>query len=661
MSRLFLLVLVLGALVSATAFAADDWKPPNLARNPSFETVDAAGAPADWGGDPAVYSTVTSPTHQSARALQWVNADPKRYVLCSQTVPLKPGRAYEVRVWVKTENVQGEETGATICLEWADAKGKWIGGHYPEGVKGTSDWQQIRSISPPVPKEAAACTVTCYVRQGMTGKAWWDGVEVRQWRRPALETMLVSPNYRGQIGPHSRRINLRVATFLEDYDLQPRDVALRADILAVPDGRRVLQERRQGDVPGMVFDVPGSLPPGKYELRVTLERKTDGREIGADSWRLRVLAPGEASQVSAIDAHNRLIVAGRPFFPLGMYWGGITEEELRIYAQSAFNCLMPYGAPDQAQMDLAQKLGLKVIYSVKDIYYGSAYCPADIKTAEDERRFIAAKAQAFRRHPALLAWYLNDELSPEYVDRLEAHQQWMEDLDPDHPTWAVLYQVGELSAYRRTCDAIGTDPYPIPGSPARMAGDWARMSVAAMHDSRPVWMVPQMMNWGCYRNTEEEKRKVRPPTPEEMRSMAWQCIAHGARGLIFYSWFDLRRDQAAPFAQRWPQVQRIAQEIRDLAPVILSVEPPPAIRAPRRPWLHWATRRVGDKVYLIAVNDEPRSHRLAVNLGRAPRSVALRGAKDPVASRPGPTRPSSARWLTVELPPFGVNVYEVVF
>ncbi len=35
------------------------------------------------------------------------------------------------------------------------------------------------------------------------------------------------------------------------------------------------------------------------------------------------------------------------------------------------NCLMPYGLPTKEQMDLAQKHGLKVIYSVKDWYAGA--------------------------------------------------------------------------------------------------------------------------------------------------------------------------------------------------------------------------------------------------------------------------------------------------
>ncbi len=64
------------------------------------------------------------------------------------------------------------------------------------------------------------------------------------------------------------------------------------------------------------------------------------------------------------------------------------------------------------QMDLADQCGLKVIYSIKDWYFGLRYCPPDIRSVADEEPKIRERVRAFRDHPALLAWYLNDELPP---------------------------------------------------------------------------------------------------------------------------------------------------------------------------------------------------------------------------------------------------------
>ena len=397
------------------------------------------------------------------------------------------------------------------------------------------------------------------------------------------------------------------------------------------------------------------LPEGAYDLRVSAARRVSGRELAADGWRLVVVGKREAAaRRSYIDRHNRLIREGKPFFPLGMYWSGINEDDIKVYADSAFNCLMPYGTPSQQQMDLAHEHGLKVIYSVKDIYYGSTYCPPGIETVEDERKFIEGKAEAFRDHPALLAWYLNDELPLAFVDRLEAHQEWLEELDPHHPTWVVLYQVGQLEHYRRTFDVIGTDPYPIPGRPASLAGDWTRRTVDAYGGRRPVWMVPQVFNWATYRKTEEEKEGLRPPTLAEMRSMAWQCITEGANGLIFYSFFDLKRDTVVPFEEQWGYVKEMAAEVSELIPVILSVEPTPSFEAPELHWLRWTVRQVGGTTYLIAVNDGDMTRRTRFKLNAEPRSVRLRGSEEAVALRVGDRLP-------VEFEPFGVRVYEIRF
>lgn len=629
---------------------------PNLVQNPGFERLDDRGRPFHWGADMNVYTPVTEPVHSGSHALQWVNDDPDRYVLCGQTVPLERGKSYEFSVWVKTADLTGQETGATICLEWLGEDGSYLGGSYPAGLKGTNDWQQVRGLGGPVPEKAARCTVTVYVRQGMTGQAWFDDVVVRRWRGPLLRTMLLSPNYRGQVTPDGRAIEVAADLNLSDWDLRPRDVALRAHVLRPGDGQAVrsAQVIPKGSRAHLRLPTRG-LEEGAYELRVGAVQRLDGRELAVDSWRLAVISKPQAmARRSYIDRHNRLIRDGKPFFPLGMYWGSINEADLKLYADSAFNCLMPYGMPTQEQMDLAHQHGLKVIYSVKDIYYGTTWCPSDIQTTEDERKFIEGKVRAFREHPALLAWYLNDELPRAYMDRLEAHQTWLEELDPHHPTWVVLYQVGELEHYGRTFDVIGTDPYPIPNQPARRAAEWTRRTVEAFGSSRPVWMVPQVFNWANYRETEEEKKGLRPPTLAEMRSMAWQCITEGATGLIFFSFFDLKRDPFVPFEQQWGYVKQMAAEIRELIPVILSVEPRPSLEAPDHDWLHWTVRQVGDASYLIAVNDDDRVHRTRFKLQARPWSMRLRGSNERVTLEAG-------NLLPVKFEPFGLRVYEIRF
>jgi len=460
---------------------------PNLAANPGFEAKAANGLPEGWNGPTPVYTHATDPVHSGQGALRFVNPDASAYRLCNQLLPLKPGRMYEFSVWVKCEDIVGADSGATICLEWYTADDKYLGGAYPSGIKGTQDWTKVRGLSGLVPENAAKCRVVCYVRQRMTGQAWWDDVEVKQWLEPPLQTMLVKPNYRGLITPQTKQIELVAQLKLEDYGLKPEQTELSAQIVERRGGAALRTVRLSPTSATARLALPAAgLPGGDYTLWVFLRRKADRRRLASDQWRLTVLTDNLTKRTSYIDEHNRLIVNGKPFFPLGMYFGALKEDELRQYADSAFNCVMPYGGANAAQMDLLQSLDLKIIYSLKDAYFGSQYCPPAIKSPDDERPFMEAVTKQFRAHPALLAWYLNDELSLDYMRRLEAHQEWMETLDPNHPTWIVLYQVGQLDLYRKTFDVLGTDPYPIPQQPARRAADYTVASVRSVLGSRSV-------------------------------------------------------------------------------------------------------------------------------------------------------------------------------
>ena len=637
-------------LTLAVAAAAADL--PNLVQNPGFEAKAANGVPEDWSGPANVYSPVATPVHAGAGALQYVNPDASRYALCRQTLPLKPGRMYQFSVWVKCEDIVGNDSGATICLEWYTADDKYLGGSYPAGIKGTKDWTLVKGQGSRVPENAAKCYVLCYVRQGMTGKAWWDDVEVKQWLEPPLQTMLLKPNYRGLITPETKRIELAAELRLDDYGLTPPETELSVQLVKRGETTpaKAIRLVLASTTPRVGFPVKElGLTPGDYTLRVFLSRHDDRSVLASDEWRLTVLPPGDLEKRPAyLDEHNRLIVDGKPFFPLGMYFSGLPEDEVRLYADSAFNCVMPYGGAKPEQMDLLQSLGLKIIYTLKDAYYGSHYCPQSIKSPDDERPFMEAKTKQFANHPALLAWYLNDELSLDYMPRLEAHQEWMETLDPNHPTWIVLYQVEQLGLYRKTFDVLGTDPYPIPTQPARRAAEYTTKSVASVMGSRPVWQVPQVMNWACYKKTEEEKKGLRPPTYDEMRSMTWQCLTEGATGLIYYSWFDLKKEPAV-FDQRWAEVKRVAAEVKRWTPMLLSVEPRLHVTTFEQDWLHFTVRQVGKTAYLFAVNDEDQEHEATFVLDRKPSSVKL---GDEI------TKPKAPHW-TAQFRPFELKVYEI--
>ena len=620
------------AILFAAAASGQEWNPPNLVSNPGFEQAGTSTVPEGWQGETAIYSRDTAIKHSGEASLKFVNADASHYALCSQSLPLQPGMRYVFRVWVKAEGVEGEDVGATICLEYRDTEGKWAGGTYASsGARGTTDWTRVEMVTPRIPEGIAGGTVTCYLRQGMSGTAWWDDVEVRQFRGDPLSITVLSPNYRNEItdaGPETVRILASTAE-LGDHGLGANDVELSCLVLPESGLSAVMPVvHAVSDTMQTTVELHGKiLAPGPYTVEVRLVEKSGGGVLSTKT--CRILRTTQAPDRTAyIDQHNRLINQGQPFFPLGMYWGDVTDKQLDVYADGPFNCLMPYAMIDTAKMDAVHKRGLKVIYSVKDCYVFLPGHPGEITNEETERTFIAEKVEAFREHPALLAWYLNDEAPLTELSRLVAHREWLEELDPNHPTWSVLYQIGEIGGYIDTCHAIGTDPYPIPEHGPVMAGEWTRKTVAAMHGARPVWMVPQVFNWGAYKEANADR--YRQPTIDEVRSMTWQCLAEGAQGLIFYSWFNLYlpdRNAGLDFAAYWPQFKAVVQEVKDVVPALLSVEAPPAVTVPQADWLNWTVKRLGDTVYLFAVNNSYDAHEASFTLPAVPGHVKRVGTE----------------------------------
>jgi hypothetical protein len=158
------------------------------------------------------------------------------------------------------------------------------------------------------------------------------------------------------------------------------------------------------------------------------------------------------------------------------------------------------------------------------------------------------------------------------------------------------------------------------------------------------------MNWAAYRKTEEEKQGLRAPTLPELRSMSWQCITEGANGLIYYSWFDLKKFPDT-FAREWANNKQVAQEIKEWMPALLSVEKTPRIRAKSQPWLHWTTRQMGNETYLFVVNDEIEQHETSFELPKAAREVLVGDQEKPITPE-GTTLP-------VRLGAFEVKVYRI--
>ena len=88
-----------------------------------------------------------------------------------------------------------------------------------------------------------------------------------------------------------------------------------------------------------------------------------------------------------------------------------------------------------------------------------------------------------------------------------------------------------------------------------------------------------------------------------MRAMTYLAVNHGAKGLIYYSYFNLRDDPDYPM--RWTQLKKIGGEIRKLKTIFLSTDKVEEnVISCSQPQIDFRVMRDGKEYYMFAVNSE---------------------------------------------------------
>ncbi len=148
-------------------------------------------------------------------------------------------------------------------------------------------------------------------------------------------------------------------------------------------------------------------------------------------------------------------------------------------------------------------------------------------------------------------------------------------LDPNHPVWmnhAPRNEISQLAAFDKAADVVGCDIYPIP---EHLVGhsdlrDLSEVSVGAYTDrmqqaapGKPVWMVLQGFGWADLDKnpTLVDRDKKRRPTVQETRFMAYDAIAHGARGILYWGTAYIEKD-----SDLWHDLLKVVRELADRAP-----------------------------------------------------------------------------------------------
>jgi hypothetical protein len=316
-----------------------------------------------------------------------------------------------------------------------------------------------------------------------------------------------------------------------------------------------------------------------------------------------IILPYKSNEVKTDRLTGGLIVNKLPFFPFGFYcYSPVSQTLPEEEVVKGFNMISPYQKilPEtlnerKAYMDRCAELGMKVHYNLLSVSGGGGVgSKIDGLSDTEKKERLISEIKTFRDHPALLSWYISDEpngisITPE---QLEGIYRTIKENDPWHPV-SIVFMAPFISSkkYTDALDIVMADPYPVPDQPVTKPGDVAGQLRTEFKGKRPIWIVPQAFGGG--------ELWSREPTFQEIRSMTWQSIINGATGIQYF----VRQgpDYFPKSVATWSECGRIAVEVAELTPWLLSDEEPLTVESSSKNILV-TTRVHNGQLIIMAVN-----------------------------------------------------------
>lgn len=414
-------------------------------------------------------------------------------------------------------------------------------------------------------------------------------------------------------------------------------------------GNRQLQELSLTDAKRKVvfFDAPVS--QGQYPLSIKATSK--GKEVY--SREVNVYAGDDTRNPVRIDGKNRLVINGKPVFPLFVYH--TFPEDVPLLAKIGFTLFTPrypnsaaFSLPTRDDKSIAiakQFLDLAKANDILMAASGGIFAHGGTSTQMNTKGH-----EALDDHPALGIWYGADEpgrnrirqLQPGYTEAKQTITR---------PVFSVTNRYDHLQTLGETVDILGNDPYPIPNVSLRYVADFTRASVKAVAGLKPVWtVIPQ------YEYTPRDNKR---PTEQELRSMAYLAIASGAQGLGIYAWDD----RNAITKKGWrtgdhPEDVKILEtvigELNKLQGVLIIPNSTRVLTlTPDNPAIHVAMKESGQDSYLFVANDSRGAQEATLSIAglQSADGVDVHNGSQKISIRGGN--------VLLQLPPIGTRIYKL--
>jgi hypothetical protein len=628
-------------------------------------------------------------------ACRWGEA---HYFPIAVPLALEPGRAYRGIVHVETPGLAiglpcqpWGPVGASLFFESNDADGVYLTGRYPAGAfDATSGWRRVEAEYVP-PANAARSIVGLYMGMGQTGQAWFDELVVVPSPSSPLTLALKRPSYRNTLFPGGS-IELAATLDAQGAWLDASGLELLA-VLRRADGSIVASTSFPAPLPAALswtFPASGLTPGEDLTAEARLRLVATGEVVQVERRGLHVASAAEAAAARIRpDERGFLTRDGRPLFPVGLYAGACDPAQLTGLVGSGADSVILYNFQDgqgtgdrlvriRTCLDWLAANGLSTFAAVKNVtpyrdcatrttietcgpvpgcFWAAGTCrdacwnsngpeACDATPGVDHLDVLRELAAEFAGHPALLGWYLNDEMGAPYLAEVEQKYQTLLAADPAHPVLMAHYDKDLIALFEgRGADLYGTDIYPIPGnvpaygstdpcigpSPLRRAGELLAGAQSAtlgrgvpfiISQLHGLWSYPDLLPCGWGGAPRDERRRAFPaPTREQATYLFFDGLARGARGALGYSLFDVADEDRLYEPDRLPWirdllglVKRVGQAAADGFDLgsLAGADP---VRS--RSW------QSGNDVYVVLVNDGPGALTKLFSLRRPPEGAVV--------------------------------------
>ena len=419
----------------------------------------------------------------------------------TQPLTLRPGRAYTLEAWVKTDALVGPPPA--IHLHFATGKkGKSPLPGATRSLQLPTDaptWTRLR-LDFTMPSDATAARLSIDLPAQTTGTLWLDALAVTPADYPVALALLFP--HQGIIDDHTSLLRIAVThPGAPDFASELLHWTLRLNHHGRPQTLRAAAP---------IVEFPIEIAPEQDLLTATVELLDNDTQRILDTLRVTLR---RRSAPLAFDSRQRLLIQQQPVFPVGLATTSPappTDASFRFLLPTP-SALAAINTPDDLRqfLDDALHRDQRVILPLDspDCFPWLAPLPPDLR-----REHLLA---TFASHPALLAWQLQPAPPDEPPSRALLQ-------DAPQPIAQRLDGTRFPANYLRSCDLLLGEvatarPDQPPDEALAYTRSWTRELQAT---GRPVWMTLRVPDHAT-------------PAPNELRAHALLLAALGVNSIYF--------------------------------------------------------------------------------------------------------------------------------